>query len=113
MFSLKHVYLGVLIGASLTACAELKPVSVPIEVEHVSHASQHFGSDPTNYGYDAVSIGLKWRPLPYATVVVSEGYVIEGKCTHIRTGAPTSYGALVGNTPEVTTARFTFEIPIR
>lgn len=79
-----------------SGCAALKPTSIPIEVEHVSHITQHFGPHPTNYGYDDVSVGLKWKR-GNVSVQVSEGYVKN----------------LLDGIHEVTTAKLTYEIPLQ
>lgn len=60
----------------LTACAELRPVSIPVEVSHTSHVTQHFGSDKSNFGWNTVSVGLKWR-VNNMTIEMTDGYSIE------------------------------------
>lgn len=94
-----------------SGCAALRPISIPIELDHVSHVSQHFGSERTNYGYNAVALGLKFRPLPYTTVVLSEGVSLDHHYTY-RGRFPETYGALMGPR-ELTTIRTVIEIPLR
>lgn len=65
-----------LVVLSCTGCAALLPDAVPIEVAHVSHASQHFTAHPTNYGYDTLYTGLKWKRGNFS-IKVEEGYTKE------------------------------------
>lgn len=60
---------------SCPGCAELLPDAIPVEASHVSHLSQHFKEHPTNYGYDAVYAGLKWKRGDLS-LKLEEGYVI-------------------------------------
>lgn len=55
-------------------CANVRPLA---EVQHTSHATQHFGSDRTNYGWNVISGGIRWRPHPGVTVDLLEGYSYE------------------------------------
>jgi len=59
------------------AKADLLPDSVRAEIEHTSHISQHFGPDPTNYGYDAASLVAHWSLGRRFSLEVSEGAVLE------------------------------------
>jgi hypothetical protein len=99
--------------ALLSGCSALhtlEPNTLPIELTHVSHSTQHFGSNPTNYGYDAVSIGAKWKPLKNLSITVSEGVILEKRC---RTAdGEREYGALYGPR-EVFTGRISYEIPLK
>lgn len=58
---------------AMQGCAELLPDAIPLEATHVSHISQHFGSHPTNYGYDAFYAGLKWKRGGWS-LKLEEGY---------------------------------------
>lgn len=58
-----------------TGCANLAPLA---EYQHLSHVTQHFGHNRTNYGYDLVSAGVRWRPAPGVTVDLLEGYALQG-----------------------------------
>lgn len=58
----------------LTGCANVRPLA---EYQHQSHATQHFGSNRTNYGYDVVSAGIRWRPHEKVTVDLLEGYSMQ------------------------------------
>jgi len=57
---------------------DLYPDALAIEAQHVSHVTQHepFTSTPTNYGYNAIDLALKWRYGPLQ-LVVSDGVVTE------------------------------------
>jgi hypothetical protein len=45
----------------LSACAVIEPESVRIVGTHVSSISQHFGSNPTDYGYQTVGLEVHWE----------------------------------------------------
>lgn len=104
------VAIGAIIGSLIllftSGCAH---TSVLVEADHVSHISQHepFTNNPTNYGYDAVSVGLRFRPAKGLTVDLLDGRVLEGYYA-----GSNSYGALVGPR-EVFTGRITYEWPLR
>lgn len=91
----------------LTGCAALRPAAVVTEFDHVSHATQHFGPSPTNYGYNAVSAGLRWRPVQGMTVDLLEGVVLEGQ-----DGSEDCHGGLWGPR-EVFEGRIQYEVPLR
>ena len=89
---------------------ELHPLGVgPLEADHVSHASQHapFTREPTDYGYESLNAGLRWRPVQGLTVDALEGAVLNRHYCDTN-----SYGAMVGPR-EVFTARVTYEIQVR
>lgn len=88
----------------------LEPNTLPIELTHVSHSTQHFGAHPTNYGYDALSIGAKWKPTRNLSLSISEGVTLEKRCQ--TASGEREYGALYGPR-EVFTGRITYEIPLK
>lgn len=92
------IFGAVILTASVAGCAELKPVSIPVEIEHISHLTQHapFTSNPTNHGANVVSAGLKWR-VNGVTIQVMEGY------------SPDPIDGL----HELFTAKAAYEIPLR
>jgi hypothetical protein len=73
--------LGVIIGAILTAivatllggCSTIEPNSVRVYTEHVSHISQHFGSDASNFGYEEIAVEAHYQ-MGHAFLNISEGY---------------------------------------
>lgn len=87
---------------ALSGCSALRPHSVLIEADHVSHISQHFGPNPTNYGFDSINVGLKWTPTKHTYFEILEGAVLEKKDGE-------AYGALAGPR-EVFTAKAGIEI---
>jgi len=93
-------------GALLTGCSH---TAVLLEADHVSHASQHapFTREPTDYGYESLNAGLRWRPVQGLTVDALEGAVLNRHYCDTN-----SYGAMVGPR-EVFTARVTYEIQVR
>lgn len=59
----------------ISGCAAL-PDSIPVEVQHTSHISQHFGSHCTNYGWNTVFVGAKWNNGP-VSIELRDGYSME------------------------------------
>lgn len=107
---------AILIACALmmTGCAVLVPNSIPVEVTHVSHASQHFGSEPTNFGYNEVSAGLKWNVTRDLSVKVEEGIVLD-KPVYYHTqdnGRQPMYGDLLGPR-EVFSATIAYEFKLK
>lgn len=100
--------LMVLAVLALQACTVIEPNAVRIYAEHVSHASQHFGSDPTNYGYDAINLELHYK---YKGVFldVAEGMVLEKRDCNVPWK---EYGALDGPR-EIFTARAGYEWQVK
>lgn len=89
-------------------CAAIEPNSVRIYGEHVSHASQHFGSDPTSYGYDSLNLELHYQHRGLF-LDVAEGIVLNSKDTKV---SGDCYGGLWGPR-EVFTARAGYEFPFK
>lgn len=56
----------------LAGCAVL-PNNVRVETEHVSHITQHFGTERTNYGYDVVGVVGRWQ-FGHAYVEAGDSY---------------------------------------
>lgn len=66
------IALIVIVGCALLfGCTTVRPL---VEVSHTSHATQHFGSNRTNYGWNVYSVGVRWRPVRGVTVDLLEGY---------------------------------------
>lgn len=75
--SIVAAHLDVASAAALPFDLDLSP---EVYAEHVSHASQHFGDDRTNYGYDSVNLGVTLThgdSGPFATL--AEGYNLESQ----------------------------------
>jgi hypothetical protein len=86
----------------LNGCA-LVPDYVKPEIEHVSHISQHFGPEPTNYGYNQAGIFVGYSR------DVSGG---NGARAYIEAGEAYAYPKL-DNMHEVFSARAGFEVPLK
>jgi len=52
--------IAALAALPLTACC-LAPNTVRTDVTHMSHVSQHFGSNTTNYGTQIIGATAQWR----------------------------------------------------
>lgn len=100
-------YICALILLTLAGCA-LEPNAIRFEGEHVSHLTQHFGADPTSYGFDALNIEAHYQ-LKHAFLDISEGYVLNAR--DLKTNGP-CYGGLWGPR-EVFTLRAGYEIPLK
>lgn len=100
-----------LLGAAavLSGCVSLEPTSVRLYGEHVSHATQHFESAPTDYGYNALSVELHWQANG-AFLDVAEGINLNSR-DKLDTTAD-CYGGLWGPR-EVFTLRAGYEIPLK
>lgn len=71
---MSHVLLWVAVIYLLVGCSTVRPL---VEYQHQSHATQHFGENRTNYGYDVFSGGIRWRPVDGVTVDLLEGYSLQ------------------------------------
>ena len=65
----------VLFSAFIQGCTALMPNTISLEQAHISHISQHFGNNPTNYGIDTLNIVARWQS-GNAYAEVSEGATI-------------------------------------
>lgn len=61
--------------------ADLRPAAISFELAHTSHVSQHFGPDPTNYGYNAALLTARWE-YQRIHLEVSEGAVLDQCVEH-------------------------------
>jgi hypothetical protein len=91
----------------LTGCA-LAPDSVRPELEHMSHLSEHFGSNQQEYAVNIVNAIAHWDLTKRAYFEIAEGYNISPHWIQYN-----SFGEIVGNNREETSVRvgYVFEIP--
>ena len=89
-----------------SGCA-IAPNTLRIETEHVSHLTQHFEADPTNFGYNALTLELHWQRRGWFADV-SEGLVLNARDRNINS---LCYGALAGPR-EVFAARMGWELSL-
>jgi hypothetical protein len=56
------VFLLAVAAGSIPAAASdwYIPDEVNLEIQHISHVSQHFGSDSTDYGVEIASLAVRW-----------------------------------------------------
>lgn len=66
----------VLVGLGLAGCETVKPNHIRVGVEHLSSVTQHFGSNPTDFGFNAGTISAEWEPTKHTYVEVQEAYII-------------------------------------
>lgn len=90
----------------LGGCSVLEPNKIGIEADHVSHISQHFGSDATNFGYNTLGVVAHWQS-GNAYVDLSEAYNFGSEFDDGR-----GYGALWGPR-ETFTGRVGYAITLR
>jgi hypothetical protein len=74
-----------LLALTLLACytslaygINLMPDAINIEMDHISHISQHFGPAPTSYGYSDAALSARWD-VGRLHLTVAEGYTL-GSC---------------------------------
>jgi len=86
-------------AAALVGCADIPAPMVPtyaaVELNHISHASQHFGPDPTNYGIDVLQLNIHWNITSRWYAELAEGVVLE-PCYRARGTTWDQCGALDG-----------------
>lgn len=79
-----------------TAGCALAPNSVRPEIEHMSHATQHFGANQTNYGSDMANVVAHWD-FRRAYLELAEGVSLDPRWPHMD-----AYGETVGPREEFT-----------
>lgn len=67
--------IAVLMMLSLGGCAVM-PDTIPVEIQHTSHITQHFGPERTNMGWNTFFVGAKWRQGP-VNFEIRDGYSLE------------------------------------
>jgi hypothetical protein len=82
--------------ALLSTGCTLLPDSIPIEASHTSHISQHLDGSGTNWGWETLSAGFRWRRHGI-TLDILDGYSVEK----------------VDGRHEVFNARISTEIPLK
>lgn len=98
------------LGLFMAGCTTLEPNAIRVYGEHVSHASQHFESPATNYGYDTVNVEAHWEHKG-AFLDLSEGINLERADCEVN-GKDNGYGGLWGPR-EVFQARIGYEWSIK
>jgi len=76
-------------------CAVITPNYIAPEIVHQSHAVQHFGSDQTNYGSEAVALEAHWDLPKHLFLDVSEGVALDKRMSYpgyVNSGGATMYG---------------------
>lgn len=68
---MSHFLLWLAVMYLLTGCGSVRPLA---DYSHLSHTTQHYGDNQTNYGFDILSGGIRWRPTPGVTIDLLEGY---------------------------------------
>lgn len=93
---------------ALVGCAAIEPNSVRVYAEHVSHVSQHFGTDATSYGYNSINLEVHYQKDGYY-LDVAEGINLNSQD---KAAAGPCYGAMYGPR-EMFTAKAGYEFQIR
>lgn len=93
---------------ALSGCAAIEPNSIRVYGEHVSHATQHFESTPTDYGYNAINVEIHYQHKG-AFLDIAEGIVLNRKDTQV---SWCEYGAMAGPR-ELFTARVGYEFQLK
>lgn len=87
----------ILIAAAAASGCAVMPNSVSPEFEHISHATQHFGANHTNYGANIANITAEWDVGRHVYVTLAEGIDLDRHYRDIN-----SYGNIVGPREEFT-----------
>ena len=82
----------ILVGAA--AHADVLPQDIVLEMQHVSHISQHFGADRTNFGYDDPQLTVRWGGTRWS-FEISDGIILQ-PCVNDSFGDHTRCGSLFG-----------------
>lgn len=110
-FRLLHAeLLAFLMTCTLAGCGTLhtlEPSTLPIELVHVSHLTQHapFTSDPHSYGYNAVMAGARWNLPAHFSVTLEEGLNVQRQHS--------DYCGSLRGPRELFTGRITYEVPLK
>lgn len=100
--------IAALFASSFSPAADIRPDSVDLFAEHVSHISQHMQHDPTDFGYDTVGLAARWQLSPRFALTLSEGYNVD-PCYRSRLINGSWCGALFGPR-EVFSARLSYQL---
>lgn len=100
----KLTLVAALAAASLLGGCCLVPNSVRPEVEHISHVSQHFGADKTNFGSETVGVIARWN--------MGDAYLDVGESYNFSPDHTQCPGGLCGPR-EVFSARIGYTIEVR
>lgn len=76
---MKVIALSLALALPLAGCA-LEPTDISIYGEHVSSISQHFGSDPTDYGYESIDVSARWQSRHGPFIELTDGYDPRPEC---------------------------------
>ena len=68
---------ALLVLAALCSGCALAPNTIRPELEHISHLTQHFGSNQTRYGADIVSVVAHWDTPHHTFIEIGEGIDID------------------------------------
>lgn len=86
-----------MLALSVTGCASLIPNSVRPEIEHLSHATQHFQTFDPNYGSELFNLVAHWDIKQHAYLEIAEGVDLDRFYR-----SSNSYGEILGNREEFT-----------
>lgn len=64
-------------GIMLATCSGCQSMTPIVEATHTSHATQHFGSNRGNAGWNMVGAGVRIRPYRGVTIDLVESYSFE------------------------------------
>jgi hypothetical protein len=83
------------LAGGIGGCAAITPNYIAPELVHQSHAVQHFGSDRTNYGSEALALEAHWDLPKHLFLDVSEGIALDKRMNYpgyVNSGGTTMYG---------------------
>lgn len=100
----------VIVTGVVSGCA-LSPDSIRPEIEHMSHISQHFTSEPTHYGANLATVMAHWDVRKIAYMEIGEGIVLDHPSGCVACG-DAGYGEIIGPREQFI-ARMGLIIPLR
>jgi hypothetical protein len=72
----------VILAILIAGCATIEPNSIKTEYTHLSHITEHFGSDKQDYGINAIGLVARWN-LPGFYVEIGEGVSVDHHTNNI------------------------------
>lgn len=90
---MRYLILLAVLAPMIAGAFDLRPTAVDAEFDHISHASQHFGVDQTNYGAEIAALVARWQLGPRVSVSLSEGFTFGPRW---QSAGDFGYGAILG-----------------
>lgn len=60
-----------------SGCTALVPDEIRPEIEHMSHLTQHYGNNQSNYGSDIANLVVAWHTPSHINIELAEGVDVD------------------------------------